>query len=144
MIFFKNLTKYVEKNLYNDQASKNTFDFYYSEFYFRTTDELKIYRSILKSKMIRNNSTSITLSLITLFFSFSINFVGLFKDVLLKQTDVAAETSMMFLTAIFLCIFVVLIIVNEKDDTSTRKNKRLFLMVEAIDKILSEREDNKK
>lgn len=142
MKFDRSLTKFVEKNVYRDVESKNAFEFFYSEFYFRTTEELQMYKSIINSKMKKNNSTAIFLSLIALISSFSMAFVNLLKDFFDKETNTATLIGMIFLFGVFIAVYFTFFIINGIDASLTWKHKKMSLMIEAIEKILEERKEN--
>ena len=144
MKFNKKVTKFVEKNVYDDLESQNIFKLFYDEFYFRTTDELKMYRSIIKSKMVKGNSIAILLSLVALIFSFSTALIDLFKDLMEKETKTAAVIGIVFLLGVFIAAYIIFFIIDGMDISITGKHKKMSLMIEAIDKILSERKENNK
>ena len=50
MKFRKDLTKFVEKNLYNDLESRDTFEFFYNEFYWRTN--ISVSCAIISSSLV--------------------------------------------------------------------------------------------
>ena len=133
MKFRKDLTKFVEKNLYNEADNQ-------PPLYFRTTEELKTYKILLKSKMVRSNSIAITLSLIALISSFVMTLVNLFKDFLEKETSGAALFGIVFLCGVFIAVYLIMFGINTSDSYNTGKYKKFTLMIETIDKILSERE----
>ena len=144
MKFDKYLKKFIDKNVYEDLYNKNAFEFFYSELYFRTTEELQMYRSILKAKMIRNNSTTIFLSLIALFSSFSIAFINLIKDIFEEEIKEYILVGSMALFFVFITVYIIYLLMNEVEVSLTGKSKKMSLIIEVIDKILSEREKNDK
>lgn len=125
-----------------DYKSKELFERIYSDLYFNTTKELIIKRSILKSKMAKNNSLAIILSFVSLFFSFSANYVTLWRDILQSQNDseIISVTAIVFLIFIFIGLFLALVFISAKDELGLSQKKEMLIMTEVIDLILSERE----
>ena len=90
--------------------------------------------------MVRSNSIAITLSLIALISSFVMTLVNLFKDFLEKETSGAALFGIVFLCGVFIAVYLIMFGINTSDSYNTGKYKKFTLMIETIDKILSERE----
>lgn len=123
-----------------DNKNKELFERFYSDLYFRTTKELVIKRSVLKSKMTRSNSLTIILSLMTVFFSFSVSYINLIKEVLQTTTEIAPMTALIILIGVFVGVFISLAIESVKEEYKLSQKKKMLIMTEVIDLILSERE----
>lgn len=134
-----NLNKFIERNATSDFKSRKLYEQFYSELYFRTTDELKLHKSIIKSQMLTNNAMTITLSLATFVFTIYITLISIYNSTFEDQTAVI----ILFMLGLFLGVFIIHLVLDYIDSLQKEKNKKIMIMSDAIDKILEEREENK-
>lgn len=134
-----NLNKFIERNATSDFKSRKLYEQFYSELYFRTTDELKLHKSIIKSQMLTNNAMTITLSLATFVFTIYITLISIYNSTFEDQSAVI----ILFMLGLFLGVFIIHLVLDYIDSLQKEKNKKIMIMSDAIDKILEEREENK-
>lgn len=133
-----NLNKFIERNVTSNSESRKIYEYFYSELYFRTTDELKIARSILNSKMVKSNTTTIILSLIAFLTTIYITVFNLLKDFFQNPTEL-----MLILSVLILVVYFLYLSIDSKEIMKTKRYRALVLLTEAIDNILSERNEKK-
>lgn len=133
-----NLNKFIERNATSDFKSRKLYERFYSELYFRTTDELKTARSVLNSKMVKSNTTTIILSLVAFLTTIYITVFNLLKDFFKNTTEL-----MLILSVIMLAIYFLYLSIDSKESMKTKRYRALVLLTEAIDNILSERNEKK-
>lgn len=131
----KKLDRFINKRVDLKPEDKKELDYFYSYFVFKDTEELKRVRCVIKSKTVKSNATAILLSTLSFFVT-----VYLWLSNYIKDTN--AETAAMFVFVTVLYCAIIYFVLSLTDKRSRKEEQRYTLIVEVIDRILSERENS--
>lgn len=131
----KKLDRFINNRVDLQPKDKKELDYFYSYFVFRDTEELKRVRTIVQSRTVKNNAMAIILSLL----SFGGSFYLWLSNYIM---DTGKEIAIGFCAVMMLYCGMLYVAVSFIDGKLRKDEQRYTLIVEVIDRILSEREEN--